>query len=100
MGFFRWFSRPLPRYVCPLCLGTEDAPGPCSFCDSELCAGSEREPLDVYLAARSLAELEQQLVVAQQRERAAQGGKRFYARDYRRGVEALLRYKRRLGHAP
>lgn len=95
MGLLSWLRRPLPGFVCPLCLGTAETPGPCGFCDSELAAGSEREGLLDYLSRHSVAQLEQRLAEARQREQAAQGRKHFYARDYRRGVEALLRYKRR-----
>ncbi len=94
MGWLRWFARPMPRFVCPLCLSTADESGLCGFCNSELCADSQREPLEEYLARHSLVQLEQQLADAKRREREAHGNRRFYARDYRRGVEALLRYKR------
>lgn len=95
MSFLDWFGKPTPAFVCPLCLGTAGAAGPCEFCNSELCAGSELEPLPEYLAQRSLEQLEAQLADAVRREQEAQGNKRFYARDYRRNIESLIEYKRR-----
>ena len=95
MSFRDWFAKPTPAFVCPLCLGTSSAAGPCDFCNSELCAGSELEPLSDYLAQRSLEQLEALRADAARREQEAEGAKRFFARDYRRNIESLIDYKRR-----
>lgn len=88
--------------ICPLCWGLtwllEDQEATCQFCDSELCAMSFYEPLNLFLEKHTVEILEEKYQNQKKKIKATHWWRdrrhRFYLQDFLKNIKVLIKLKK------